>query len=102
MGIEFILKNVTILLRRLNNVAGIKRIYKFVTNCNIIEYSIMPGWWNLVDTRDLKSLGAMLRTGSIPVPGTSFISGFPLLPKGWPLFYAHKRGENYQTISNIF
>jgi len=25
-----------------------------------------------------------------------------LLPKGWPLFYAHKRGENYQTISNIF
>lgn len=28
-----------------------------------------PRWWNLVDTRDLKSLGLLVRAGSIPALG---------------------------------
>ena len=30
----------------------------------------MPRWWNLVDTRDLKSLGLLVRAGSSPALGT--------------------------------
>ncbi len=30
----------------------------------------MPGWWNLVDTGDLKSPGHCDRAGSSPAPGT--------------------------------
>ena len=38
---------------------------------NPIDASFWPGWWNLVDTRDLKSLGHCGRAGSSPAPGTS-------------------------------
>lgn len=31
-----------------------------------------PEWWNLVDTKDLKSFGACPRDGSSPSSGTNF------------------------------
>jgi hypothetical protein len=38
---------------------------------NIKVNTNLAGWWNLVDTRDLKSLGDYLCAGSIPAPATN-------------------------------
>ena len=45
---------------------------------NPLAASIMPEWRNLVDARDLKSLGGNSRAGSIPASGTNFLIKSPL------------------------
>jgi hypothetical protein len=45
------------------------------SDCYLIRKAVgpvfrVPEWWNLVDTRDLKSLGACPRDGSSPSSGT--------------------------------
>ena len=47
-----------------------------------VPYQPGAGMAELVDARDLKSLEAMPREGSIPSPGTSNIKGLHEIPKG--------------------
>ncbi len=46
----------------------IRLVSVFQVMLNLLPHE--PGWWNLVDTRDLKSLALRVRAGSIPAPGT--------------------------------
>lgn len=51
--------------------AGSHPTLKLRETGNPADASVLPGWWNLVDTRDLKSLERIAHAGSSPAPGTT-------------------------------
>ena len=47
---------------------------EYNTQCELVHASKPARVVKLVDTRDLKSLGVILRAGSSPAPGTTFVT----------------------------